>query len=456
MPTSSSKSRRPPGPREIIPGRTLLRFRRDSLGYLTQLSRQYGDIAAFKVAGQQYYLVNNPDYIRDILVTRASNFMKGPALQRAKAVLGEGLLTSEGDFHRRQRRLVQPAFHPKRVETYAQVMCDSALDTCRRWQGGGRGNEVEMHAEMMRLALIIAGRTLFGTMMEDQAAKIGQAMHTAISSFNRAVLPWGRLLTKLPLPSNRKIVQAHTYLMDTIRNIITQRREASGEHDDRGDLLSILLNAHDAEEHRGPMTDPQLLAECYTLLTAGHETTANALTFTWYLLAKHPDVQGQLHAELDAALGSRPPGPQDVDRLPLARMIIAESMRLYPPAWTLGRQTQESFDIGPFTLRAKSTVLMSQWVTHRDPRFWPEPEKFLPQRWATETDRPRYAYFPFGGGVRQCIGESFAWTEAILLLATIAQRYRVQLVTDAPVPLQPTITLRPKNGMPLKITRRLK
>jgi cytochrome P450 len=242
--------------------------------------------------------------------------------------------------------------------------------------------------------------------------------------------------------------------MDTIRNIIQQRRASSGPHDDRGDLLSILLNAHDAEEHRGPMDDPQLLAECYTLLTAGHETTANALTFTWYLLAKHPDIQQQLYAELDAALGQVPPGPHDIDRLPFTRMVIAESMRLYPPAWTIGRQALESFDLGPYTLRAKSTILMSQWVTHRDPRFWTDPEKFLPQRWANESDHPRYAYFPFGGGTRQCIGESFAWTEAILLLATLAQQYTVASLSDAPVPLQPTITLRPKNGMPLKITPR--
>jgi cytochrome P450 len=432
----------------------LLRFRRDSLGYLTQLSRQYGDVAAFKVAGQQYYLVNNPDYIRDILVTRNANFTKGPALQRAKVILGEGLLTSEGEVHRRQRRLVQPAFHPKRVDTYAQVMADAALDTCRRWQSLANEPEIHMHAEMMRLALIIAGRTLFGAMMEDQAHQIGQAMHIAVGSFNRAVLPWGKLLAKLPLPGNRKIAAAHTYLMDTIRNIIQQRRASSGPHDDRGDLLSILLNAHDAEEHRGPMDDPQLLAECYTLLTAGHETTANALTFTWYLLAKHPDIQQQLYAELDAALGQVPPGPHDIDRLPFTRMVIAESMRLYPPAWTIGRQALESFDLGPYTLRAKSTILMSQWVTHRDPRFWTDPEKFLPQRWANESDHPRYAYFPFGGGTRQCIGESFAWTEAILLLATLAQQYTVASLSDAPVPLQPTITLRPKNGMPLKITPR--
>ncbi len=442
----------PPGPHSIIPGRIMLRFRRDPLHYLTSLARQYGDVVHFKVAGQHYYLLNNPDYIRDVLVTRASNFLKGPALQRSKGILGEGLLTSEGDFHRRQRKLIQPAFHPKRVEGYAQVMAQCAQDTCRRWQAMAAeptGTTLDMHAEMMRLALIIAGRTLFGAMMEDEAVKIGHAMHVAVSMFSRALSPWGKLLNRLPLQSNRNFIAAHEQITGTILRIIAERRKSSA---DTGDLLSILLEAHDDEASGCPMSDPQLMAECYTLLTAGHETTANALTFTWYLLAQHPAAQKRLHDELDAALGDRPPTAADVDALPFTRMVISEAMRLYPPAWTLGREAQEAFDLGPYHLRAKSTVLMSQWVTHRDPQFWPDPEKFLPERWAAEDpNRPRYAYFPFGGGIRQCIGESFAWMEALLLAATLARQFRFELVNETPVQLQPTITLRPRGGMPMRV-----
>ena len=450
----------PPGPRAKFPGHLIFALRGDSLGFVTRTFRAYGDVARFRIARRTYYLLSHPDHVRDVLVTHDAKFTKGPALRSAKVTLGEGLLTSEGDFHRRQRRLSQPAFHPSRVATYAGIMSQYAREESDGWRDGAT---VDVHEEMMRVTLRIVAKTLFDADVRAEVEEIGAAMNVSVRMFTRAMSPFGPILNRLPLPSNFRFRRAYERLLRTIDRFIGERR-ASGI--DRGDLLSMLIRSHgddDGERDDGGMSDKQLRDECMTLFTAGHETTANALTFSWHLLAHHPDVQRRLHDEVDAVLGDRLPTREDVDRLPFARQVVAESMRLYPPAWAIGRQAKEAVPIGDYTLPEGAVVLICPWVVHHDPRWWPEAERFDPSRWdanggsvhnGATAERPRWAYFPFGGGSRSCIGESFAWMEAILVLATIARRWRIEPLSPRHPPLQPTITLRPKGALNVRVVRR--
>jgi cytochrome P450 len=295
---------------------------------------------------------------------------------------------------------------------------------------------------MNRLTLAIAGKTLYGADVAAEADEIGGALTTALEAFKRLTNPLGPLLDRLPLPTTLRVRRASERLDATIYRMIDVRRR-SGE--DRGDLLSMLLAARDDEGDGGGMTDRQLRDEALTLFLAGHETTANALAWTWHLLAHHPDAEARLHAELDAVLAGRLPAADDLPRLPYTRAVLAESMRLYPPAWTIGREPLEEFEAGGYRIRAGSVVLVSPWITHRDPRWWTEPGRFDPERWTPEreAEQPRFAYFPFGGGPRKCIGEGFAWTEGILVLATLAQRWRLRHAPGTQVGRQPLITLRP-------------
>ena len=449
----------PPGPRARYPGQLIFALRGDSLGFLTRTARTYGDVAHFRIGTLRYYLVTHPDDVRDLLVTRDAKFTKGPALRAAKVTLGEGLLTSEGDFHRRQRRLAQPAFHPTRVATYAAVMAQYAREQSDGWADG---SHVDVHAEMMQVTLRIVAKTLFDADVQAEVDEIGAAMDVSVRMFTRAMSPFGPILNRLPLPSNFRFHRAYDRLLRTIDRFIAERR-ASGE--DRGDLLSMLIRTHDTGDETAAgddssMSDKQLRDECMTLFTAGHETTANALTFAWHLLAHHPDVQERLHRNVRNVLGARLPEREDIERLPFVRQVIAESMRLYPPAWIIGRQAKEPVPIGQYVLHDAAVVLVVPWVVHRDPRWWPDAERFDPDRWApgagsaTAPDRPRWSYFPFGGGSRSCVGESFAWMEAILVLATIAQRWRVEPLGPRHPPLQPTITIRPKGPLTVRVVRR--
>ena len=305
----------------------------------------------------------------------------------------------------------------------------------------------------MRLTLGIVARTLFDADVENEAAEIGEALTTAFESFNFAMLPFTEYLEKLPLPSVRRFNAARDTLDRTIYRMIEERRRS---REDKGDLLSMLLMATDTEGDGTGMSDLQLRDEALTIFLAGHETTANALTWTWYLLSLHPDVEGRLHAEIDATLSGRVPAYDDMQSLPYTRMVFAESMRLYPPAWAIGRRALESFEARGFTIPRRSVVLMSQYIMHRDARFFPEPERFNPDRWKPEIAalRPKFSYFPFGGGNRVCIGEQFAWMEGILLIAALAQKWRMRLVPGHPVEVQPLITLRPKHGMKMILEKR--
>jgi cytochrome P450 len=428
-------------------------FRREPLGFLERTARDNGDMATLRLGPGRVLFVAHPDLARELLVTRQRDFHKGRGLERARVLLGNGLLTSEGEQHRRQRRLVQPAFHHRRIAAYAEVMRDHATRTAAGWADG---QAVDLHREMMRLTLAVVARTLFGVSVgADAAATIGGAMDVLLAGANRSMSPWAELLDRLPLPSVRRINTAMADLDGAVNRIIAERRDAGI---DTGDLLSMLLLAQDGGDGQpaGGLTDRQVRDEALTLMLAGHETTANALTWAFWLLSRDRAVEARLHAELDGALGGRAPGAGDLGVLPYTRQVLAEAIRLYPPAWILGRRAVRDTVIGGHEIRAGTIVIASQWVLHRDPRFQPDPERFDPDRWLPEraAQLPRYAYFPFGGGARQCIGESFAWTEGTILLATLASRWRARPVPGhEPVP-RPAVTLRPLGGLPVTLHRR--
>ncbi|HZS06314.1 MAG TPA: cytochrome P450 [Blastocatellia bacterium] len=431
----------------------LLALRRDWLGFLSKLQREHGDVVRFRLGTQAMWLVSHPDDIRDVLVTSQKKFMKGRGLQMMKRLLGEGLLTSEGEFHLRQRRLVQPAFHRQRVAAYATQMVDYADRVRERWASQPPGQPLEMSREMMQLALVIAGKTLFDAEVGDAAGDVSQALTQTMHLIGRVTNPFATLLYRLPLPSNRRFEQAKKKLDEIIYRIINERR-ASGE--DRGDLLSMLLVAQDEEGGTGRMTDEQVRDEALTIFLAGHETTATALTWTWYLLSQHPEVEVKLHAEIDSVLAGRLPTFEDVPKLRYTEMVFAESMRLYPPAWMIGRRALADHEISGHRLRQGDLVLMNEFIVQHDARWFPDPYRCDPERWTPEAReaRPKFSYFPFGGGTRTCIGEAFAWMEGVLVIATIAQRWKLRLAPGHVVEIRPLVTLRPKYGMKMTLERR--
>lgn len=446
MPAASASH--PPGPRSRYPGELLSKLAgRDRLAFLSSLPAHYGDVSSFRAGGRRIVLLAHPDDMRDVMVTHQRRFMKGRALQRAKRLIGDGLLTSEGDFHLRQRRLVQPAFHKARIAGYAEAMASAAAATRDGWSVG----PVDINAEMMALTMTIVARTLFATEVAQDTERVAGALHDAFSAFNLGFNPLASLLDRLPTPKTRRFNRARATLDDIIYRIIVERRR---DGEDRGDLLSMLLASQDTEGDGTGMTDEQLRDELLTLFLAGHETTANALSWTWMLLDQHPQVAHSLHREIDTVLGGRTPNVADVPHLPYTRAVIAESMRLYPPAYITGRMSLEAHSVRDWSFPTGTIFIMPQWIAHRDERWWPEANAFRPSRWFEPDDRPRFAYFPFGGGTRICIGEQFAWMEAVILLATLASRWEVKLKTPLPIP-EPIVTLRPKGGMQATLVSRL-
>jgi cytochrome P450 len=427
----------------------LLALQKDPPNYLLRMAQKYGDIAHMKLGPQHFFLLNHPDYIKDVLVTQAKNFMKGEGLQRAKLLLGEGLLTSESDFHLRQRRLMQPVFHRQRIMGYAQAMIDYSAKRRAGWQDKAT---MDMHAEMMSLTMAIVGKTLFDADVEDKATEVREALHEMLEIFELTSRPVAMLFGNVSARDTARFEQGKAQLDAIIYRMIADHRQSS----DRGDLLSMLIEAQDEEDAGARMTDQQIRDEAMTLFLAGHETTANALTWTWYLLSQNPDAEAQFHTELDTVLAGRMPVPEDIERLPFTRMVLSETMRLYPPAWTLGRRALNDCVIAGYTIPQGSIVMMSQWVMHHDARYYPDPFCFKPERWTATAaaKRPRFAYFPFGGGARMCIGDQFAWTEGILLLATLGQQWQFRLVPKHPIALLPRITLRPKHGMKMTMHTR--
>ena len=440
----------PPGPPSSVLSLLPIGLRSDPLGFIQGLARDYGDISHIRAPGEHVVLLNHPQLVKDLLVTHQRNFRKGRGLERAKRLLGEGLLTSEAETHLRQRRLIQPAFHKERIASYASAMTEYADRVQRSWKDGSRIDAAE---EMMRLTLGIVGRTLFDTDVESQARDVGEALTDVLDSFWTTMLPFPNLLEKLPIPVVQRGKAARDRLDAIIFGLIALRRRNPG---DRGDLLSMLIMAQDEEQGGKGMTDRQVRDEAMTIFLAGHETTANALSWTWYLLSQSPDVEARLHEELDRVLGGRTPTMADIPALTFAEQVITESMRLYPPAWMVGRRAVGPYEVGTYMLPARTLFLVSPYVLHRDARFFPEPERFMPERWtpAFKQSLPPFAYFPFGGGTRRCIGEGFAWMELVLVLASIAQRWSMRLEPGHPVVPQPVVTLRLKHGLRMTVERR--
>ena len=440
----------PPGPKARFPGDMILRMSRERIELLRTMAKEFGDVSSVTLGKQRIVLLTSPDDIRDVLVTHQRIFRKGQALERAKVLIGEGLLTSEGEAHLRQRRLVQPAFHRARIAAYAGAMTGAAMARQATWHDG---QLLDANRAMMMITLDIVAATLFNADVGSESTEIGSAMDDVFESFTLGYGPLTPLLDLLPSAKKRRFLAGKKRMDATIDRIIGERR-ASGE--DTGDLLSMLLHATDTEGDGTGMSDQQLRDEAITLFIAGHETTANALSWTWLLLARSPVAERALHEEVDRVLGDRLPTMDDLPQLPMTRAIVAESMRLYPPAYIVGRRAMEPYSVGGFEFPARTLFLCPQFIVHRDPRWWPEPEKFLPERWfdaAAMAARPKMAYFPFGAGTRICVGEQFAWMEAMIVLATLARRWRV--LVDGPDPaLEPIITLRPKNGLPARLSRR--
>lgn len=440
-----------PGPRGHWLKGNIPEFAADRLGFLTRIAREHGDVVAIRFLHRKILVVNHPALVEEVLVTRNRSFIKHFALRIAKSTMGEGLLTSEGDFWRRQRRLSQPAFHREKVAGHAGVMVDLAERMLRGWSDG---QGLDVQDAMMRLTLEIVAKCLFDADVSGDSAEASEAMETVLRCFTDQVNKVVRLPQFLPTPANLRLKKAMRRLDGIIYRVIADRR-ATGE--DRGDLLSMLLQATDPVEEGGSgMTDRQLRDEAMTLFMAGHETTANTLAWVWFLLSGHPEVESKLHAELDEVLGGRPPDFDDLPRLAYAEKVVTEALRLYPTVWLLGREAIEPTEVGGHPVPVGTTVYMSQWVLHRDPRFFEDPLAYRPDRWDGGLAKkiPRYAYFPFGGGPRICIGNAFAMMEATLLLAAIARKFRVRVVRpDRVVPL-PTMTLRPVGGIEVVLEAR--
>jgi cytochrome P450 len=442
--TRTYRRKTPPGLRYYFPFRFRSDARRGVLQFYTNAAK-LGDVVRIQIGFWSIYFFSHPDHIKHILQDNSQNYSKGEVAEFFKPLIGEGLATSEGALWRRQRRLAQPAFHRQRLATFAAIMTDCTVSMLERWRTHTEnGQPLDVAAEMARVTFDIVGRTLFSTDISSRADEVRRALTTAREHIIRqANFPLS--LAKLPTRRNRRFWQAIHVLDQVVYSIIAERRR---ERKNTGDLLSMLLLARD-EETGEAMSDKHLRDEVITFLLAGHETTAIALTWTWYLLSMHPEVERKLRAELAEVLGGRTPTAKDLPNLKYTRMVIEEALRLYPPGWIMSRNAIGDDEIGGYHIPAKATVVMSQYVTHRHPAFWENPEGFNPERFTPECSagRPRYAYFPFAGGPRQCIGNEFALMEAQLVVATVAQQYRLHLVPGHPVEPNPVLILRPRDGL---------
>jgi cytochrome P450 len=428
-------------------------FQKDRLGFLLRLRQEHGDIAHFRLFNSDIYLLSRPDMIKQVLVDHHKQYYKGRAYQRIRFALGNGLLTSEGDFWLRQRRLVQPAFHRKNLDKLPPIITGAAQEMLAAWKKlASDGKLVDINAEMMRLTLTIVSRALFKTDVGDRAEEVASALDVLMEQSQRRIQNPFLLPPVLPTRDDRIFRGSVQKLDEIVYGIIENRRRADQEDND---LLSMLIAAKDADtgDH---MTDQQLRDEVITLFLAGHETTANALSWTWYLLSKFPDVERKLFQELNQVLEGRIPTLADIPALPYTRMVIDESIRLFPPAWLISRTAREDDIVDGITIPAGSIAFLSPYVTHRHPDLWENPEGFDPERFssARSASRPDFAYFPFGGGPRLCIGNNFALMEAHLVLAAMVQHFQVEIVPGHPIELQPSITLRPRHGILTRLRAR--
>jgi cytochrome P450 len=425
------------------------RFRPANPIFLFQhLAREYGDIAHYKIAWNHIVFLNHPEYIREILVVQNDNFTKERTVQRTKLLLGEGMITSEGAEHRLQRQAAQPAFHRQRIPEYASTTVREAVRLRDGWR---HGEQRDIATDMMHLTLNIVAQTLFATDLRDQVDELAHAINRIMSLYNFLVLlPAAEWLVHVRPPGLAAFVRARQRIDAVVYRMLAQRRQRLS---DPVSLLDLMLAACPDYD---PASQQSLRDQVITIFLAGYETVANALSWTWYLLSQNPECERRFHEEIDRELRGHPPQFDDIPRLRYVEMVFAESMRLYPPAWAMGRRARQDFHLGKYFLPAKTTVLISQFITHRDARFFPDPLRFEPERFTPEVKarRLKFSYLPFGAGARQCIGESFAWMEGVLLLATLAQKWKLKLVPGHPVEPEPLITLRPKYGMRMQLEAR--
>jgi cytochrome P450 len=432
----------------------LLRFRRDPTAYVGDLGRRSVDVWNFRAGWRNLFLVNNPELIQNVLVTHDWNFIKGRGLRNSKPMLGEGLLTSEGELHRRQRRLAQPGFHNARLAHYCNQIVACAADMIEEWRITSNG--VVSSEEMMRLTLRIVGLTLFSADVTKEASSVGASLTEALRLFVRVNNPFVQMIGPLRRFNERRAREARHGIEAVLLEIVEKHRREPARYDD---MLSLLMSSHD-EMGTSYMSNELLLDECLTIFLAGHETTANALSWTWYLLSGHPDAEAKLHAELAQVLGGRLPTIDDMQRLPYTTAIVRESLRLYPPAWVISREAVTPYRLEEIEVPAGANFILSPFATHRDPRFWPEAESFRPERWMEKDPanlsaaRHRFAFFPFGAGTRVCIGENFAMMEAVMVIAAVAQNFRLSLTPGQKVELWPQITLRSRQPMQFRLERR--
>ncbi len=433
--------RYPPGLRRNLPFYLFSRFFRASNPILLfeYLQQEYGAVSHYKLGPNHIVFLNDPEMIREVLVTKAGSFIKERTQRRMKILLGEGLITSEGERHMRARRIAAPAFHRQRIAAYGDMMSARAATMRDEWRPGV---EIDAVSEMMRLALQVVARTIFDTDVTADVQTINDEVNAIMNLYNFLIaLPKAEALLHLPIPGLMRFKRARKHLDAVVHRMIEQRRAQGLDH---GDLLSMLLASRDEDD--SALDDEQVRDEVTTIFLAGYETVANALAWTWLLLGQNPEAETALHRELDEVLAGRLPTLADVPRLRYTEMVLSESMRLYPPAWAMGRQATEDVQIGPYKLPKGTYFFFSQYIMQRTPEHFPDPLRFDPERFTPERKaaRHKFTYFPFGGGARQCIGESFAWMEAILITATIAQKWRLRLVEGQQVGMVPKITLRPK------------
>ena len=445
-------ARYPEGPRLVRRLTSGEFFRQNAADFMLTTASRFGDLNHYTGFGRQIFQFNHPQLIQELLLRDAPHHHRGLVMQRARLVLGEGLLTSEAPLHLRQRRLAQPAFHRQRIASYGQIIAGYTAEMTSRWESG---KVMDLHPEMLLLALRIVGKTLFDTNVEGEVEQIAQAVDSFMGFLPLAFLPFPEVVLQLPFPLMTRIRRGQAYLDGLIYRMIAERRK---DPRDRGDLLSMLLAAVDTEENTGGMTDKQVRDECLTVMLAGHETSANALSFALWELARNPEVQDRLYQECRTVLGERLPAAEDYGQLGYAAQVFAETIRIYPPVWVTARTAAEEYAYRGITIPKGAILLAPQMVAHRDPRFWEDPLRFDPQRFTEENKarRLRFCYFPFGAGARQCIGEGLAWMEGVLILAYVARHWRLSLPPGAPrnLPLRPAISLRPRGGVHLRIDRR--
>jgi cytochrome P450 len=444
----------PPGFQRNLLWFAFRKFRPGNPIFLFQhLAEKYGDIAHYKIGWHHIVFLNHPEYIREVLVVQNDNFIKERTVQRTRMLLGEGMITSEDAEHRAQRQVAQPAFHRQRIQEYGAAFVDEAARARESWKDGGQR---DVAIDMMHLTLKIVARTLFAADLQNEVLELADAINRIMGLYNFLVmLPAAEWLVHLRPPGLAAFVKARKRIDAVVYRMMDAHRRRG---DNGGSLLDLMLTAssNESESDAGPEAQQALRDQVITIFLAGYETVANALIWTWYLLSQNPDCERRCHEEVDSVLQGRLPTVEDLPRLHYVEMVMAESMRLYPPAWAMGRYARNDFQLGEYRLPARTTVLISQFVTHRDPRYFPDPLRFDPQRFTAEakSKRAKFTYFPFGAGVRQCIGESFAWMEGVLVLATFLQKWKLRLAPNQCVEPQPLITLRPKYGMRMQVEAR--